>query len=155
MCIFKQQPQKSHEQDILPKNLQIDRSFFAFYGTHAAFGDFYASGTQDADVTKSLHFLAVCICCHSVHPIPVINSTVTIVFWQSTVRPFLVDPSSRATEWLKAHLKDQRLEVINQQVLNILYFSIPVSVVVNNSILKVVNKILLIGKWKRRLCCRC
>ena len=33
--IFKQQPQKSHEQDILPKNLQIDRSFFASYGMHA------------------------------------------------------------------------------------------------------------------------
>ena len=26
--IFKQQPQKSHEQDILPKNLQIDRSLY-------------------------------------------------------------------------------------------------------------------------------
>ena len=33
------------------------------------------------------------------------------------MRPFLVDPSSRATEWLKTHLKEQRLEVINQQVL--------------------------------------
>ena len=96
-----------------------------------------------------LHMLPFC------PPNTCINSTVTIVFWQSTVRPFLVDPSSRATEWLKAHLKDQRLEVINQQVLNILYFSLPVSVVVNNSILKVVNKILLIGKWKRGLCCRC
>ena len=31
----KQQPEKSQEQDILPKNLQIDRSFFASYGTHA------------------------------------------------------------------------------------------------------------------------
>ncbi|KAM7436007.1 Cytoplasmic dynein 2 heavy chain 1 [Porites harrisoni] len=38
-----------------------------------------------------------------------------LVILKSTVRPFLVDPSSRATEWLKAHLKDQRLEVINQQ----------------------------------------
>ena len=60
MCIFKQQPQKSHEQDILPKNLQIDRWFFASYGTHAChelfcvFEDFFASGTQDAGVTKSL-----------------------------------------------------------------------------------------------------
>ena len=33
ICIFKQQPQKSHGQDIVPKNLQIDRSFFASYGT--------------------------------------------------------------------------------------------------------------------------
>ena len=29
--------------------------------------------------------------------------------------PFLIDPSQRATEWLKTHLKDSRLEVINQQ----------------------------------------
>lgn len=37
---------------------------------------------------------------------------------QSTLRPFLVDPSSRATEWLKTHLKENRLEVINQQDAN-------------------------------------
>ena len=31
-CIFKEQPQKSHQQGILPKkNLQIDRSFFAYH----------------------------------------------------------------------------------------------------------------------------
>lgn len=36
--------------------------------------------------------------------------------FQSSQRPFLVDPSSRATEWLKVHLKQNRLEVINQQV---------------------------------------
>ncbi len=29
--------------------------------------------------------------------------------------PFLIDPSQRATEWLKTHLKEFRLEVINQQ----------------------------------------
>ena len=40
--IFKQQPQKSHKQDILPKNPQIYQSFFA-------------SGTQDVEVTKSLY----------------------------------------------------------------------------------------------------
>ena len=33
--IFKQQLQKSHKQDILPTNLQIDRSSFASYGMHA------------------------------------------------------------------------------------------------------------------------
>ncbi|EDO38992.1 predicted protein [Nematostella vectensis] len=38
-----------------------------------------------------------------------------LVIMKSAVRPFLVDPSSRATEWLKTNLKDQRLEVINQQ----------------------------------------
>ncbi|XP_053400577.1 cytoplasmic dynein 2 heavy chain 1-like [Mercenaria mercenaria] len=36
----------------------------------------------------------------------------------STLRPFLVDPSSRATDWLKTHLKESRLEVINQQDAN-------------------------------------
>lgn len=35
---------------------------------------------------------------------------------QSVACPFLIDPSSRATEWLRTHLKEQRLEVINQQV---------------------------------------
>ena len=37
---------------------------------------------------------------------------------QSSMRPFLIDPSSRATEWLKTHLKDRRLEVVNQQDTN-------------------------------------
>ena len=51
--------QKSHEQDIIPKNqLQIDRQFFAFYRTHfmnyfCVFRDFYALGTQNAEETKS------------------------------------------------------------------------------------------------------
>ncbi|CAD5120552.1 DgyrCDS9119 [Dimorphilus gyrociliatus] len=31
------------------------------------------------------------------------------------LRPFMIDPSSRATEWLKTHMKNNRLEVINQQ----------------------------------------
>ena len=38
-----------------------------------------------------------------------------LVILQSSSRPFLVDPSQRATEWLKTHLKDARLEVVNQQ----------------------------------------
>ncbi|GAA6081127.1 cytoplasmic dynein 2 heavy chain 1 isoform X1, partial [Tachysurus ichikawai] len=33
----------------------------------------------------------------------------------SVACPFLIDPSSRATEWLRTHLKAHRLEVINQQ----------------------------------------
>ncbi|CAL1541204.1 unnamed protein product [Lymnaea stagnalis] len=41
-----------------------------------------------------------------------------LVILQSSLRPFLVDPSSRATEWLKVHLKANRLEVINQQDAN-------------------------------------
>ncbi|XP_069747277.1 cytoplasmic dynein 2 heavy chain 1 isoform X4 [Narcine bancroftii] len=38
-----------------------------------------------------------------------------LVILQSKVCPFLIDPSSCATEWLKHHLKEARLEVINQQ----------------------------------------
>ena len=34
MCILQQQLQKFHEQGILPKNLQIDRSFFVSCRTH-------------------------------------------------------------------------------------------------------------------------
>ncbi|KAF7666054.1 hypothetical protein LDENG_00118150 [Lucifuga dentata] len=34
---------------------------------------------------------------------------------RSVACPFLIDPSSRATEWLRTHLKEYRLEVINQQ----------------------------------------
>ncbi|OWK62944.1 Cytoplasmic dynein 2 heavy chain 1 [Lonchura striata] len=40
----------------------------------------------------------------------------------SKVCPFLIDPSFRATEWLKMHLKESRLEVINQQVQNLFLF---------------------------------
>ncbi|CAF1013145.1 unnamed protein product, partial [Didymodactylos carnosus] len=38
-----------------------------------------------------------------------------VVILRSKLCPFLVDPSSRATEWLKTHLKDKKVEVINQQ----------------------------------------
>ncbi|KAM9317805.1 cytoplasmic dynein 2 heavy chain 1 [Pholidichthys leucotaenia] len=38
-----------------------------------------------------------------------------LVILQSVACPFLIDPSSRATEWLRTHLKQHRLEVINQQ----------------------------------------
>uniref|UniRef100_A0A4W3JMF3 Cytoplasmic dynein 2 heavy chain 1 n=1 Tax=Callorhinchus milii TaxID=7868 RepID=A0A4W3JMF3_CALMI len=41
-----------------------------------------------------------------------------LVILQSRVCPFLIDPTSRATEWLKTHLKDARLEVVNQQDAN-------------------------------------
>ncbi|XP_029458286.1 cytoplasmic dynein 2 heavy chain 1 [Rhinatrema bivittatum] len=41
-----------------------------------------------------------------------------LVILQSHVCPFLIDPSSQATEWLKTHLKELRLEVINQQDAN-------------------------------------
>ncbi|MFT7803200.1 cytoplasmic dynein 2 heavy chain 1 [Arapaima gigas] len=41
-----------------------------------------------------------------------------LVILQSCACPFLIDPSSRATEWLRTHLKESRLEVINQQESN-------------------------------------
>ena len=41
-----------------------------------------------------------------------------MVILRSQLCPFLVDPSSRATEWLKVHLKDRKVEVINQQDAN-------------------------------------
>ncbi|NXI65822.1 DYHC2 protein, partial [Anseranas semipalmata] len=43
-----------------------------------------------------------------------------LVILQSKVCPFLIDPSFRATEWLKTHLKESRLEVVNHQDTNFL-----------------------------------
>ncbi|CAL4059761.1 unnamed protein product, partial [Meganyctiphanes norvegica] len=37
-----------------------------------------------------------------------------LVILQCRMRPFLIDPSSRATAWLRQHLKDQTVEVITQ-----------------------------------------
>ncbi|XP_072467338.1 cytoplasmic dynein 2 heavy chain 1 isoform X1 [Notamacropus eugenii] len=44
----------------------------------------------------------------------VILQIIALKSW-SRVCPFLIDPSSQATEWLKIHLKESRLEIINQQ----------------------------------------
>ena len=38
-----------------------------------------------------------------------------LIILHGQVCPLLIDPSQRATSWLKNHLKDTRLEVINQQ----------------------------------------
>ncbi|XP_076054654.1 dynein cytoplasmic heavy chain beethoven [Oratosquilla oratoria] len=38
-----------------------------------------------------------------------------LVILQSMRRPFLIDPSSRASEWLKEHLKESTVEVTTQQ----------------------------------------
>ena len=65
ICVVKQQPQeqpqKSYEQDILQKHLRVDRSLSPirdachdFVILLCVFGHVYASGTQDAEVTKSL-----------------------------------------------------------------------------------------------------
>ena len=55
-----EQPQKSHEQDILQKHPQINQLINSCILRDAChellriFGDFYASGMQDAEVTKLL-----------------------------------------------------------------------------------------------------
>ncbi|XP_029699181.1 cytoplasmic dynein 2 heavy chain 1 isoform X3 [Takifugu rubripes] len=41
-----------------------------------------------------------------------------LIILQSVGYPFLIDPSSRATEWLCTHLQQHRLEVISQQDAN-------------------------------------
>ncbi|CAI9737451.1 cytoplasmic dynein 2 heavy chain 1-like isoform X1 [Octopus vulgaris] len=38
-----------------------------------------------------------------------------LMILKTSLPAFLVDPSSRATEWLKSHLKNHQVEVINQQ----------------------------------------
>ena len=51
--------QKSHEQDIIPKKICSNRSIVlcflqdTFHELFCVFGDFYASGTQHAEETKS------------------------------------------------------------------------------------------------------
>ena len=60
ICIFKQQPQKSHEQDILLKKSSNRSILFCvlrnrYHDLFCVFqGGFYASWTQDGEVTKSL-----------------------------------------------------------------------------------------------------
>lgn len=57
--LLKQQPQKSYEQDILPKifksiNHQVYILRDPCYELFCVFEDFYVSETQDAEVTNSL-----------------------------------------------------------------------------------------------------
>ena len=53
-----EQPQKSHAQDMLQKHPQIDQLINicilrdACHEILCIFGDFYVSGTQDAELTK-------------------------------------------------------------------------------------------------------
>ncbi|TPP62125.1 Cytoplasmic dynein 2 heavy chain 1 [Fasciola gigantica] len=51
------------------------------------------------------------------------ENAVVILEWSkepsgTNMCPLIVDPSSRAVNWLKSHLKDQHLEVVNQQSSN-------------------------------------
>ena len=54
------QAQKSHKQDILGKHLYIDQLISLcvlwdeYHKLFCVFGDFYASGTQHIEITKSL-----------------------------------------------------------------------------------------------------
>ena len=64
MCVVKQPPQKSHEQDILQNIFRsIDLCFLreTFHELLRVFGDFYALGTLESEVTKSLvlHILII------------------------------------------------------------------------------------------------
>ena len=60
ICIFKQQPQKSHGMDNYSTKKSSNRSITlcilrdACHELFCIFRDFYASGTQDTEVTKSL-----------------------------------------------------------------------------------------------------
>ena len=50
---------ESHEQEILPSNIQIDLSFFVFYGIHAmnyfvSLGILICQGRRTQRLTKSL-----------------------------------------------------------------------------------------------------
>ena len=69
--MVKQQPQKSDEQDILQKHLQINRSILCPMGCmrelFCVFGDFYVSGTQDTEVTNSLYTLDIKLLISSVY----------------------------------------------------------------------------------------
>jgi dynein heavy chain 2 len=39
-----------------------------------------------------------------------------IAIFETSQPPLLIDPSSTATEWIKCHLKQGRVEAVNQQV---------------------------------------
>ncbi|XP_057314672.1 cytoplasmic dynein 2 heavy chain 1-like isoform X2 [Hydractinia symbiolongicarpus] len=51
-------------------------------------------------------------------PSDVLSMENALIILKDSGCPFLVDPSQQATEWLKHHMKDQRLEVVNQQDAN-------------------------------------
>jgi dynein heavy chain 2 len=40
-----------------------------------------------------------------------------VAIFETSQPPLLIDPSSTATDWLKNHLKQGRVEAVNQQVL--------------------------------------
>ena len=47
-----------------------------------------------------------------------------VVMLRSTQACYFIDPSSTATDWLKTHLKEKRLEVVNHQVSDVTNFSV-------------------------------
>uniref|UniRef100_A0A9J7YQK8 Cytoplasmic dynein 2 heavy chain 1 n=1 Tax=Cyprinus carpio carpio TaxID=630221 RepID=A0A9J7YQK8_CYPCA len=116
----------SEELDTLPKRAQLSAAFITYLP--AAPEDqrrssldhwMSSSGLQKFDLR---HFL----CSESEQliwkseglPSDDLSMENALVILQSASCPFLIDPSSRATEWLRTHLKAHRLEVINQQDAN-------------------------------------
>uniref|UniRef100_A0AAR2JK60 Cytoplasmic dynein 2 heavy chain 1 n=1 Tax=Pygocentrus nattereri TaxID=42514 RepID=A0AAR2JK60_PYGNA len=115
----------SEELDTLPKRVQLAAAFITYLS--AAPEDqrraklltwMENSGLQKFDLR---HFL----CSESEQliwkseglPSDDLSMENALVILQSVACPFLIDPSSRATEWLRTHLKEHRLEVVNQQTL--------------------------------------
>ncbi|TRY83670.1 hypothetical protein DNTS_027964 [Danionella cerebrum] len=113
----------SEELETLPKRAQLSAAFITYLP--AASEDqrrscleqwMSSSGLQKFDLR---HFL----CSESEQliwkseglPSDDLSMENALVILQSSSCPFLIDPSSRATEWLQTHLKAHRLEVINQQ----------------------------------------
>uniref|UniRef100_W5MJK1 Cytoplasmic dynein 2 heavy chain 1 n=1 Tax=Lepisosteus oculatus TaxID=7918 RepID=W5MJK1_LEPOC len=115
--------QITEELDTLPKRAQLAAAFITYLSAapedqrKASLQEWMnSSGLQKFDMR---HFL----CSESEQliwksqglPSDDLSMENALVILQSCACPFLIDPSSRATEWLRTHLKESRLEVINQQ----------------------------------------
>ncbi|MGH0159576.1 UNVERIFIED_CONTAM: hypothetical protein FKN15_075087 [Acipenser sinensis] len=113
----------TEELDTLPKRAQLAAAFITYLSAapedqrKASLEEWMKlSGLQKFDLR---HFL----CTESEQliwkseglPSDDLSMENALVILQSCACPFLIDPSSRATEWLRTHLKESRLEIINQQ----------------------------------------
>ncbi|XP_059389924.1 dynein cytoplasmic 2 heavy chain 1 isoform X4 [Carassius carassius] len=116
----------SEELDTLPKRAQLSAAFITYLP--AAPEDqrrssldhwMSSSGLQKFDLRQFLCSESEQLIWKS-EGLPSDDLTMenALVILQSASCPFLIDPSSRATEWLRTHLKAHRLEVINQQDAN-------------------------------------
>ncbi|XP_026115691.1 cytoplasmic dynein 2 heavy chain 1-like [Carassius auratus] len=116
----------SEELDTLPKRAQLSAAFITYLP--AAPEDqrrssldhwMSSSGLQKFDLRQFLCSESEQLIWKSEGlPSDDLSMENALVILQSASCPFLIDPSSRATEWLRTHLKAHRLEVINQQDAN-------------------------------------